>query len=108
MLYLALLGTAAFAFINGFGAWVTQNRRRWIAWLFLTACWLLVVARVMLVYRVNVALLPLAAGLLLTVLGSYVHARYVTARVTVQNHVFRLLSVLVVLGLAWAALQPFG
>lgn len=104
MLVLAIIGTAALAFVNAFGSWVTQNRRRWIAWLFLAASWLLVLALVALLYRLPVGLLPLGLGLLLTVVGSYLHARRVTAQVVWLNHSLRLLAVTLVFWLAWKGL----
>lgn len=108
MLAAALVGIAALAVVNGFGAWVTQNRRRWIAWLFLTASWLLVIALVTLIYRVEAGLVPLGAGLLLTAVSSWLHARLVTARVIIPNHIARLLVVLLIFWLAWSAVQQVG
>lgn len=104
MLILALVGTAVLAFVNGFGSWVTQNRRRWIAWLFLLASWLLVLSLVALWYRLQAGLIPLAAGLLLTVTASWLHARLVTAHVIWFNHALRLVVVLLVFWLAWRGL----
>lgn len=104
MLLLALVASAAFAFINAFGAWVSQYRRRWIARLFLLASLSLVVATVALAYRTPLALWPLALGLLLTVVSSYCHARFVTAHVSWLNHALRLLAAGLVLLAAWSAL----
>ncbi|HLR45893.1 MAG TPA: hypothetical protein VK092_01965 [Deinococcales bacterium] len=89
MLAFAATCAAVFASINAFGAWVTQNRRRWIAWLFLLASWLLVIAFVMLVYGLPAALWPLGAGLLLTMLSSWLHAVLVAAHVVPRNHLLR-------------------
>lgn len=97
MLVLAIAGAAVFAFVNTFGAWVTQYRRRWIAALFMLAAFLLVVAAVGLVYRVEFALWPLAGGLLLTVISSLFHARFVTAQVIWPNHLLRLGAALLLL-----------
>lgn len=104
VLVLALIGTAALAFVNAFGSWVSQNRRRWIAWLFLVASWLLVLALVALFYRLRLGLLPLGLGLLLTVASSYLHARRVTAQVVWFNHILRLIAVTLVFWLAWKGL----
>lgn len=104
MLIVALLGTAALAFVNGFGAWVSQNRRRWIAALFLSASLLLVMALVTLSYGLRSGLLPLASGLLLTVLSSFLHARLVTAHVVWPNHALRLFVALLVFLFAWFGL----
>lgn len=105
MLALAAVGCAAFAFINAFGAWATQNRRRWIAWLFLLASWLLVVTFVMLTYGLRPALWPLGAGLLLTVGTSYLHARLVTAHVVPRNHLLRLVAAAAVFAAGLAGLR---
>src|SRR5690625_5929754 len=85
MLLFAVLGSAAFTFVNAFGAWVTQYRRRWIAGLFLAAAFVLAVAVVALLYRTRIALWPLGLGLLLTVTGSLFHALFVTAHGTVNR-----------------------
>lgn len=104
MLALAAVATAAFALINAFGAWVTQFRRRWLAWLFLIAALLLVLALVALMYRVERALWPLAAGLLLTWLSSFLHARLVTRHFRPLNHLLRAVAVAFVFALALQAL----
>lgn len=96
MLAVAAVGSAVFALINAFGAWVTQNRRRWIAWLFLAASWLLVIAFVMLTYRLRLAVWPLGSGLLLTVGSSWLHARFVAAHVVPRNHLLRAAAAAVV------------
>lgn len=101
MLTLALVGAAGLAVVNGFGAWVTQNRRRWIAWLFLLASFLLMVALVTLWYRVRAGLWPLAGGLVLTFVSSLLHARLVAARLIPFNHALRLVVVALVFWLAW-------
>lgn len=105
MFLLAFLGSAAFAFINAFGAWVSQYRRRWIAWLFLLASLVLVVATVALAYRTRLALYPLGLGLLLTVISSYCHARFVTAHVVWLNHALRLMAAALVMLAALRALD---
>jgi len=104
MLLFAVLGSAAFTFVNAFGAWVTQYRRRWIAGLFLAAAFVLAVAVVALLYRTRIALWPLGLGLLLTVTGSLFHALFVTAHVSWPNHLLRLLSAALVFAAAWYAL----
>src|SRR5690625_7377204 len=101
MLLFAVLGSAAFTFVNAFGAWVTQYRRRWIAGLFLAAAFVLAVAVVALLYRTRIALWPLGLGLLLTVTGSLFHARFVTAHVGWPNHLLRLLSAGLAVAAAW-------
>ncbi len=90
MLAAAVLGTLVFAFVNAFGAWVTQYRRRWIAGLFLLAALVLVVAAVALVYGVSQVRWLLVLGLLLTVASSLLHARFVTAHIIWPNHLLRL------------------
>lgn len=105
MLALAAIATVAFALVNAFGAWVTQFRRRWLAWLFLLAALLLVLALVALIYRVERALWPLAAGLLLTWLGSFLHARLVTRHFVPLNHLLRAAAVTAVFVLALLALR---
>lgn len=105
MLTLSLIGAVAFVFINAFGAWVTQYRRRRLAWLFLSAAMLLVLAVVALSYRAGLAVWPLGLGLLLTWLSSYLHARLVARRVVLLNHVLRAAAVLAVFSLALLGLD---
>ena len=105
MLALAAVATVVFALVNAFGAWVTQFRRRWLAWLFLAAALLLVLALVALIYGVDRALWPLAAGLLLTWLSSFLHARLVTRNFVPLNHLLRAGAVAGVFVLALLALH---
>lgn len=105
MLVLAVLGTVTFALANAFGAWVTQYRRRWLAWLFLVAAFLLVLALVALIYGAGLALWPLAAGLLLTWLGSFLHAHLVARKVVFLNHLLRASAVAAIFTLALLGLQ---
>ena len=94
MLVLAVLGTVTFALANAFGAWVTQYRRRWLAWLFLVAAFLLVLALVALIY-----------GAVLTWLGSFLHAHLVARKVVFLNHLLRASAVAAIFTLALLGLQ---
>lgn len=89
MLVLAVIGSAALAAVNAFGAWVTQNRRRWLALLFMLAALLLVLAAAALAWRLGLGLWLLGAGLLLTWLSSLLHAHLVTRNLVWQNHLLR-------------------
>lgn len=105
MLALAALAIVAVALVNAFGAWVTQYRRRWLAWLFLAATLLLVLALVSLMYQVEPALWLLVAGLVLTWFSSFLHARFVARRLIPLNHVIRAVAVMAVFTLAFLALH---
>lgn len=105
MLVLAVLGSAALAAVNTFGAWVTQNRRRWLALLFMLAALLLVVAGAALAWRVAAGLWLLAAGLSLTWLSSLLHAHLVMRHLVWQNHLLRAAVAAAVFVLAAAGLS---
>src|SRR5690554_534671 len=105
MLALAVIATLLHVLVNAFGAWAVQNRRRWLAGMFLLASATLMTAAVALVFATTAALPILALGLLLATSASYLNARYVMARVIWQNHVLRLVVAGMLFLLALLALR---
>ncbi len=89
LLVVAAIGTAIFAFINGFGAWLVSRRKPWIAVLFLLAAALLAVAFGGLVGFFPYTRILLGFGLGLAWLASFLNAHIVLGNVVWRYHVIR-------------------
>ncbi len=98
---LAVLGTVVHMLINAFGAWALQNRRRWIAALFLVTAVLLMISSIWLAFGLAPGAWLATAGLALACASSWLHAQLVMKRVILLNHAIRLLVAALVAALAW-------
>lgn len=85
---LAALAAAVYAFTNAFGAWMVSRRQPVLAWLFMVAATLLVVAAAALVSPIPFARALLASGLVMASLASLINA-YLIGQVRWQNHLLR-------------------
>lgn len=106
LLILAALGTAVFAFINGFGAWLVSRRKPWIAVLFLLAAALLAIAFGGLVGFFPYTRILLGVGLSLAWLASFLNAHIVLGNVVWRFHVVRALLAVAIYVMADYGLGP--
>ena len=100
MLILAAAATLAYAFINGFGAWMVVRRKPWVAALFMLAASVLVVAFSSFVFDVPYSRVLLGSGLALASLASYLNASIVLGRVVWRHHLLRAVAALAIYLLA--------
>ena len=89
MTVLAFLATAAYAFVNAFGAWLVSRRKGWVAGLFMLSAVVLTVAAAAFVSSIPYTRLILAVGLALAWVTSLLNARIVIGRVVWRNHLVR-------------------
>ncbi len=105
MLILAAIATLAYAFVNGFGAWMVVRRKPAVAGLFMVAASVLVVAFASFVFDFPYSRVLLASGLLLATVASWLNARIVLGRVVWRHHLLRTFLGLVIYLLADAGLS---
>jgi hypothetical protein len=100
---LAATLTLAYAFINAFGTWMVVRRKPWVAFLFMMAAALLMIAFAAFIGNFPYIRVILASGLLLASLTSLINAYVVLGRVVWRHHLIRALC-----GLAVFLLAHFG
>jgi drug/metabolite transporter superfamily protein YnfA len=81
---------AVYAVVSTFGAWTVARRKPRLTFLFMTAASLLMVAGVMVFYRVEGSYVVMAAGAVTASLASYWNARAVLGTFIPINHAVRL------------------
>jgi hypothetical protein len=91
---LAAIATLAYAFVNAFGTWMVVRRKPWVAFLFMLAAALLMIA---------FAAFILATGLVLASITSLINAYVVLGKVVWRYHLIRATC-----GLAIYLLAHFG
>ena len=94
----------AYAFINGFGSWMTARRKPWISALFMLAAAVLIVAFVGFIKGFPYNLFILAGGLILASATSLVNAYVVLGKVTARHHIYRLIAAILIFLIAYLAL----
>jgi hypothetical protein len=100
--------TALYAFVNAFGAWLVVRRKPRLAFVFMVAAALLMVAAAALVTVIGYARVLLLSGLVLASVASYLNASVVIGRVVWRNHAIRAAGALLLFALAHHALTLYG
>lgn len=104
MLALAAFATAAYAFVNAFGAWMVSRRQPAVAGLFMLAAAVLMVAAAALIAEMPFFRAILASGLVLASVASLLNAHLVIGTVRWPHHLLRATAALVLYLVAhWAA-----
>ena len=101
-----VLTAAAFGYavVDVFGAWTVVRRRPRLSFLFMVAAAVLTVGGVGAVYRVPETWIFFAAGAGASSIASYLNARLILARVTIINHLARLVAGVALAAAAWLLL----
>ncbi|MGL4608527.1 MAG: hypothetical protein ACRCYY_02410 [Trueperaceae bacterium] len=100
MLILAALFTLAYAFVNAFGTWMVVRRKPWVAFLFMLAAALLMIAFAAFIGSFPYTRVILGSGLILASVTSLINAYVVLGKVVWKHHVTRALCGVVIFLLA--------
>jgi hypothetical protein len=100
---LAAVATLAYAFVNAFGTWMVVRRKPWVAFLFMLAAALLMIAFAAFIGNFPYLRVILASGLILASVTSLINAYVVLGKVVWRYHVIRALC-----GLGIFLLAHFG
>jgi hypothetical protein len=103
MIILAAIATLFYAFINAFGTWMVVRRKPWVAFLFMIAAALLMIAFAAFIGDFPYIRVILASGLILASATSLINAYVVLGKVVWKHHVIRAAC-----GLAIFLLTHFG
>jgi hypothetical protein len=102
---LAAIFTLAYAFVNAFGTWMVVRRKPWVAFLFMLAATLLVIAFAAFIGNFSYIRVILAAGLILASVTSLINAYVVLGKVVWRHHALRAACGLVIFLLAHVGLK---
>jgi hypothetical protein len=102
---LAAIATLLYAFVNAFGTWMVVRRKPWVAFLFMIAAALLMVAFAAFIGDFPYLRVILASGLLLASVTSLINAYVVLGRVVWRHHIIRALCGLTIFLLAHFGLR---
>ena len=86
---LAATFTLAYAFVNAFGTWMVVRRKPWVAFLFMIAAALLIIAFAAFIGNFQYIRVILASGLILASVTSLINAYVVLGKVVWRHHVIR-------------------
>lgn len=100
---LAAIATLLYAFVNAFGAWMVVRRKPWVAFLFMIAAALLMIAFAAFIGNFPYLRVILASGLVLASATSLINAYVVLGKVVWRHHIIR-----AVCGVAIFLLAHFG
>jgi hypothetical protein len=102
---LATIFTLLYAFVNAFGTWMVVRRKPWVAFLFMIAAALLMIAFAAFIGDFPYIRVILASGLVLASVTSLINAYVVLGKVVWKYHIIRALCGLIIFLLAHFGLK---
>jgi hypothetical protein len=102
---LAAVATLLYAFVNAFGTWMVVRRKPWVAFLFMIAAALLMIAFAAFIGNFPYLRVILASGLIVASVTSLINAYVVLGKVVWRHHIVRALCGLVIFLLAHFGLR---